>query len=190
LHHETDGSWTALGELTNNTGINYIDVEVEVFLYNTAGSQIASESNLIDPITMPGGATFPFLVDALQSSELPAKVSFAANPYDTSEEIVRTDLELRNLQLSFDEVLIFTGEVRNSGPVLNDSAEVMATFYNGQGLVVGMAYAGMFPEDFDESNPVSFNTDVDGVIEEISLSCIAGGVVVDATKCRVVVYGY
>lgn len=190
LHRNESDLWIVYGELTNDTNVNYTDVEVEVELFSAAGSPLAQSANYVPAFTMPDGATFPFFVDfydPIESQEMPASLVFSVFPGGTSDDTVRTDLQLRNLQLNLEEGS-FTGEVRNPGTELSDSAEIIAAFYD-EGFVIAVGYGVAFYDEFDQSGLASFAADIEGVFDAIDPNCIAAGAF-DNTKCKIVVYGY
>src|SRR3990172_9447962 len=147
IYDAGDSTWEVYGELTNNTGGDQADVDVEVNLYGSAGSTPATDYSLLDVLTLPNGAIAPFIIPTdIITGGAPLEYAFSVSATLTTDS-PRQDLQASGLTSRSGSDVVFTGQVTNPGSDLTDRAELLVTFYGKDGNVIATGYGTVLALD-------------------------------------------
>ena len=150
------GRYFAVGEVENLADYNIEGVTIDVEFFNKDNKHIGSSFAKLDmPILFPG-QKLPFEADFLEKSVSNYKLEVS----DTQESDWKQYLgfEILNHKSYYEPGLYFSvfGDIRNKFNEQRDFVDIVATFYDEQGVVVGMKYAYMDLEDFRPGQSFEF----------------------------------
>jgi hypothetical protein len=155
-YFETD-YYYLVGEILNSSDSNINFVEVVATFYDEAGTVIGTAFTYTYIDIVLSNDTAPFEISSYPDEIQPASYKLGCD-YQTTKEQPFAGLSIKSHSASIDDMGYYkiVGEVENNSTMPAEFVEVLATFYNSSGDVIGVAFTYTYIDVVEAGDTVPF----------------------------------
>ncbi len=155
-YYGSSGSFNVVGEVQNTLGTNVKSVEIVVTFYDSSGAVIAADSTNTEIDILKPNQKSPFKLSSYPGNGV-AGYSLDVQ-YDTTQDQPFEGLTILSQTASIDLQGLHNvvGEVKNNGASEATYVEVVGTYYNSAGNVIGISFTYTEPSTINAGATSSF----------------------------------